>query len=60
MVTDDEAASEGGHVSFGPKADIRSVWTYRTDCASKVFYKQTPYRPVFSRIFLRACKTLQQ
>jgi len=33
------------------------VLTYRAVFAAEVFYKPTPYRPVFSRIFLRACKT---
>ncbi len=37
------------YVCFGPKADIPSVWTYRPDVASKVFYKRIridPYLPV--------------
>jgi hypothetical protein len=44
-------------VCFVPIADIVVVSTYRADPASEVFYKPTPYWPVCSRIFLRACKT---
>src|SRR5262249_38861351 len=33
------------------------VLTYRAVFTTEVFYNPTPYRPVFSRIFLRACKT---
>ena len=45
------------HVRLVPIADIAVVSTYRADPASEVFYKPTPYWPVCSRIFLRACKT---
>jgi hypothetical protein len=44
-------------VRYGSKADIPVVQAYRADFTREVFYKPTPYRPVLSRIFLRACKT---
>jgi hypothetical protein len=47
----------GRDVRFVPKADIPVFRAYRTDRKAKVFYKATPYRPVFSRIFPRGCKT---
>jgi hypothetical protein len=52
-----KADSALGHVCFAPKADIPVVQAYRADLAGEVFYKPTPYWPVSSRIFLRACKT---
>ena len=49
--------AKSNNVRFGSLADIPSVSIYRTDFSSNVFYKPTPYWPVCSRIFLRACKT---
>ena len=42
------------------KADIPVVQAYRADPASKVFYKQIPGWPVFSRAVLRRCKTCRK
>jgi hypothetical protein len=43
--------------AYGPLADLSVVLAYRANPAREVFYKPTRYRPVFSRIFARACKT---
>ena len=51
------AIQRSANVCFVPIADIPVVSPYRADFSSNVFYKPTPYWPVCSRIFLRACKT---
>jgi hypothetical protein len=46
------------YVRFVPIADIRSVWTYRTDCGPIRSLLVKHFACVFSRIFLRACKAI--
>jgi hypothetical protein len=58
VALDDWRAADVKSLTAVPECPLLVVLTYRADPACEVIYKPTPYRPVFSRIFLRACKTV--